>query len=264
MEIFEKRLKQAMFIRRVKQAELSEMTGLKEGKISSYVNGKYKPNAKTLSIIAKALDVSPEWLIGIQEEPQVLKARISDTLKNDPDIPFFSCSEEENRFLEKYRAIDQRGRNAVDYILDEEYYRCQLEETVEYNDDIVPMRYAGQRAAAGRWIFDENVPTEMVLVKPKEGADFVIGISGDSMEPDYCDGDKVYIKRTTDLIFGEVGLFQIGDEYYIKELTPEGLRSVNPKYAVIPKSENIIVIGKVLGKAKEKKRWTPEKKQRAK
>lgn len=246
MEIFEKRLKQAMFIRRIKQAELSEKTGLKEGKISSYVNGKYKPNAKTLSIIAKALDVSPDWLIGIQEEPQVLKPRISDAIKNDPDIPFFTCSEAEDKFLKKYRAIDQRGRDVVNYILDEEYFRCQrLEESVRYSN-MVPMPYAGQRAAAGRWIFDETIPVEAIMVPPKEGADFVIGISGDSMSPTFKDGQKVYVKRTADLTYGDIGLFQVDGELYVKELEEDGLHSHNPEWPVI-KSDNVIVIGKVLG-----------------
>ena len=231
--------------------ELGDKVGVGKSTVRKWENGMIANMRRDkIAKIAEALGVSPASLMGWEEKVRDQKP--------------FELSDSERTHIEQYRALDQRGRNAVDYILDEEYSRSQLEETIEYHDDIVPMRYAGQRAAAGRWIFDENVPTEMILVKPKEGADFVIGISGDSMEPDYCDGDKVYIKRTTDLIFGEVGLFQIGDEYYIKELTPEGLRSVNPKYAVIPKSENIIVIGKVLGKAKEKKRWTPEKKQKAK
>ena len=245
-----KRLQEAMSIRGLRQVDLVEKTGLSKSKINMYVKGEHAPRHDALYLLAEALHVQEAWLMGYDVP-----------MEAEAPITLSDLTDQELNHLNMYRSLDQRGRDVVDYILDEEYFRCrQLEETVEYADNLVPMRFAGYRAAAGRWVYDENMEVETILVKRKEGADFVIGVSGDSMEPDYNDGDMVYVHRTSQLEFGDVGLFQIGDEYYVKELGPDGLHSRNPKWSVIPKSEDIIVVGKVLGKVEKEKPWRPEKK----
>lgn len=82
-------------------------------------------------------------------------------------------------------------------------------------------------------------------------ADFVIGINGDSMEPDYCNGDKVFVKKTPNLDVGDVGIFLKGNDCYIKECGPDRLISRNKAYDDIWPDENIITIGKVIGKVEE-------------
>lgn len=81
-----------------------------------------------------------------------------------------------------------------------------------------------------------------------EGADFIIGVSGDSMEPTYSDGDLVYVEKRQILNAGEIGIFMINNECFIKEVAEDGLKSHNPKYKTIPGSDSIQCIGKVLGK----------------
>lgn len=58
------RLKQAIKMRGMKQAELADKTGIDKGQISSYLSGKYKPKQENLSLLAAALDVSEYWLMG--------------------------------------------------------------------------------------------------------------------------------------------------------------------------------------------------------
>ena len=83
----------------------------------------------------------------------------------------------------------------------------------------------------------------------QDGADFVIGVSGDSMEPDYSDGDIVYVRKVTELKQGEVGIFTIGNECFIKELGADRLISRNKSYDDIKGNEDVRLIGKVIGKA---------------
>lgn len=66
------RLKQAMTIRDITQADLVKLTGLRASSISDYVNGKYEPKQKAIYLLAKALGVSPAWLMGVDVpmEPQ--------------------------------------------------------------------------------------------------------------------------------------------------------------------------------------------------
>ena len=58
------RLKEAMRIRNMKQADLARATGLAKGGISNYVTGRYEPKSDIISKLAKALGVSEMWLWG--------------------------------------------------------------------------------------------------------------------------------------------------------------------------------------------------------
>lgn len=79
-------------------------------------------------------------------------------------------------------------------------------------------------------------------------ADFCCYVSGDSMEPDYYDGDLICVKVQPSVEVGEVGVFVINGELFVKKLGANGLVSLNPKYSTIKKSPDIICQGKVLGK----------------
>lgn len=57
-ESFASRLRKAMEIRDMKQADLVEKTGLAKSAISQYYSGIYEPKQKALYKIAKALDVN--------------------------------------------------------------------------------------------------------------------------------------------------------------------------------------------------------------
>jgi SOS-response transcriptional repressor LexA len=71
------------------------------------------------------------------------------------------------------------------------------------------------------------------------------------MEPLYSDGDKVLVKIQPDIEPGEIGIFIVDNEGYIKKKGDHELISVNPEYDNIPigKFTNYRCFGKVLGKA---------------
>lgn len=58
------RLKQAMEMKNMKQADLVRATGIDKGSISLYVSGKYSPKGDKLYKLATALGVSSAWLSG--------------------------------------------------------------------------------------------------------------------------------------------------------------------------------------------------------
>ena len=70
MNTFAQRLKQTMKERGITQTELSRITGLGKSSISQYVSGKNIPSKANMKIIADALEVSVEWLIGDFEEAE--------------------------------------------------------------------------------------------------------------------------------------------------------------------------------------------------
>ena len=61
---FNTRLKEAMNVKRMKQVELSEKTGIGKSSISHYIKGTHSPTTDRVYLIAKALNVSEAWLLG--------------------------------------------------------------------------------------------------------------------------------------------------------------------------------------------------------
>lgn len=86
-----------------------------------------------------------------------------------------------------------------------------------------------------------------------ETADFALRISGNSMEPEYHDGQIVWVHQQDILNDGEIGIFGYDNNAYCKKLslTTAGTKliSINTDYApiVITKNEVLHVFGKVLG-----------------
>ena len=87
----------------------------------------------------------------------------------------------------------------------------------------------------------------MIEVTNQE-ANFAIGVNGNSMEPTYFDGDTVLIKKQSKINIGEIGIFMIDGEAYVKELGDGVLISHNKKYADIQIDDSTICIGKVIDK----------------
>lgn len=234
-----KRLQEAMNIRGFRQVDLVEKTGLSKSKINMYVNGDHSPKHEAVYLLAKALGVQEAWLMGYDVPME------ADTAEVD-------FSEEDTNMIRKYRALDDHGRTVVNYILDEEYTRSSsnvVQMPPAVKEDLI--YDVGKIAAAGRGVYIDGIPGEIIKVKNKpDDATFVIGVTGDSMEPTYYDGDEVYVKKQRDLEFNEIGLWQVGSEFFIKEYGPDGLRSHNPKYPVMKGTPDMVLIGKVLGLVK--------------
>lgn len=64
MKSISERMKEALEIREMKQAELVEKTGIGKSSISTYLSGSYEPKQRNIYKIAQALDVSETWLMG--------------------------------------------------------------------------------------------------------------------------------------------------------------------------------------------------------
>lgn len=94
----------------------------------------------------------------------------------------------------------------------------------------------------------EEIPNDMA----EQGEHFALQIKGDSMEPKYHDGDIVYVKTQKSVESGEIGIFCINDNVYIKKLECKDdkchLISLNPNYEPIDIAEidDFKCFGKVL------------------
>lgn len=90
------------------------------------------------------------------------------------------------------------------------------------------------------FIIDETVPKE---------TNFAVRVSGDSMMPRFVDNQIVFIKQQQKLDIGEIGIFELSGDAYIKKLGCGELISLNPRYEPIPIHEydSFHIFGKVVG-----------------
>ena len=64
---FAYRLHIAMMARNMKQKDIVEKTGITAATLSSYSQGHRQPTLVSIKLIAEALDVSSDYLIGLEE-----------------------------------------------------------------------------------------------------------------------------------------------------------------------------------------------------
>lgn len=253
-ESFGEKLKRARVKKGFKQSELAKQLGVKNTTISNWENNISKPDLDMLSYICGVLNEKASFF---------LEAR--------PPIDEISSSEFE--MIEKYRFISEHSPENADVInaaIDKGYSIAEQiseqKKQLQTQQDRIDALEAGRQkvsekiqsiriytymrriACAGDGFYFDDIPTETIEAPYMEGADFIIGVNGDSMEPDYFDGDKVYVKKTNRLNLGDVGIFTIGNECYIKELGKNRLISKNKDYPDIPGTEDVRPIGKVIGK----------------
>ena len=155
--------------------------------------------------------------------------------------------------MEGYRKVDIRDRMILDSTL-ETMITLKEEALWDYcrkNFFVIDHNY--QTAAAGSGtILEEDTETYQMFIRinPKaKRADEIVAVSGSSMEPMFHHGQDVYVEHTPDLEIGEIGLFIVNGNGYIKQLQDGYLHSLNPEYDDIElhESDTTRIVGRVLG-----------------
>lgn len=213
------------------------------------------------------IEISAKTLYGYESGLSMLNANVFVALcriyKCDNPMEIFgtpSISSSEIELVEKYRSLDPYGQETVNYILERESTRVsaldkkdsRIKELEAINAlPPAPRRiytYLHKIAAAGVGFYFDDIPTDTIEAPYRENADFIVGVNGDSMEPTYSNGDLVYVEKCQIVEPGEIGIFMVNSECFIKEAGHDELISHNPKYKPIPGTEHIICVGRVLGK----------------
>jgi SOS-response transcriptional repressor LexA len=117
------------------------------------------------------------------------------------------------------------------------------------------IRLYDQTVSAGRGNFLSDDSYELISAgnEVPSDTDYALRISGDSMEPRYHDGQIVYIRQQNTLENGEIGIFLLDEEAYIKKLQNDQnglfLISLNKNYAPIPIEpySEFSILGQVIG-----------------
>ena len=218
--------------------DLADIIGVTPSAIANYENGVSSPKIELLYKLFHALKCDANYLY--QDEMI--------TLSECTDLPL-SISEQNH--IKKYRSLDDYGKKAVDALVDIEYERrSEPKEFIQLLPPIVIPSYGHiASAGTGQYVFDDIPPMMIEIENTMENQEvsFAIDVNGDSMEPTYHDEDTLLVKKQNTLRVGEIGIFMINGEAYVKELGKDALISHNKVYNDIPLSENTICIGKVIG-----------------
>jgi len=105
--------------------------------------------------------------------------------------------------------------------------------------------------SAGNGNYLEESDYEMIEVDglTPDTADYAVRVNGDSMMPRFVDQQIIFIHEQPALDEGEIGIFYLNNDAYLKKLGRGCLISLNPKYDPIPIREHdeFKVFGKVIG-----------------
>lgn len=192
--------------------------------ISKWENGSTLPNAKQFLILCRVLeidDIGGEFLVGGRGG---LLAGL------------------DNMGRKKVREYIELLRSSGLYDAEPEAERCRT----------LPLYSIAVSAGTGQFLDSEDY--EMTEVGPEvpENANFGVRVAGDSMEPQFHDGQTVWIRQQHSLMTGEIGIFLYDGCAYLKQLVAVddhlALHSLNPAYPDIEISPELPlrVLGKVL------------------
>lgn len=205
-------------------SEFARKLDLPKSSISRYFNKSRQLPINKINLFADTLGVSSEYLLGI---------KISN-----------------NDLLDIYNKLDSK-RQAKVY----DFASRQLGEQNGIQEEKVVYLVRGRQSAAGSMIHVDDVDAEMGVLPSSivpNGANELVRITGDSMEPLIKKGSEVYLRYQPTVEDGEVAIVRVEDEgVTCKYLYRDGknviLKSENPKYGdLIVDAEKVSVIGKVL------------------
>ena len=215
------------------QEQLGAMVNIGKNAVGAWESGRSRPDLNRVPVICEALDIPLEDFFGVRKEPA-----------GEPDVP--------ESFLSGYRALNDYHRQIIlrqmDSLLEMQKHSAPRKRRLIriYRNDLSacagPSYSIGEASGEPVWIEETPVTAQ---------ADELIRVSGDSMEPQFHDGDQVLVRHTSFVRPGEIGIFTNGDAGYIKVYQRDGLHSLNPAYPTMlfNEGDEVRCVGKVIGTA---------------
>lgn len=206
--------------------ELGRRLGKNKSSISRWISGERYPKIEEIEEIAKYFNTDVETLI-------------------------FGFNTKINDITSIYNQLTTTRQERV-YNYAEEQLNEQNGQIQE--DNIVPIVF-GRQSAAGSMIHVDDSDAEMGVLPSSivpNGANELVQITGDSMEPIIKKGSEVYLRYQPTVEDGEIAIVRVEDDgVTCKYLYRDGqniiLRSENPQYDdIVVDAEKVSVIGKVL------------------
>lgn len=222
-------------------SELARRVDMAKSALSRYFNFTREFPLNRADDFSKALGITTEYLLGVNES----KSK-ENTTKQILDNVFAKLN-------------DTRQEKVVAYAkseLDEQNKDSKVQEIAEY---IVSKKYDfyDDAVSAGTGQYVGTSQKEHISLPVDIECDYVVPVYGDSMEPEYHDGDYIFIESTVNVSDGEIGVFEFDGQTYVKKLILEYdhayLHSLNDKYEdmKVTAESDFRVLGRVVGRYAE-------------
>lgn len=228
------------------QPDLAAILGTSKNYVSNWEVGRTRPDMNMIPAICRAIGISIAEFFGGHSELDDL-------------------SPEQRAHIRSYSLLNTRDQAAVNALTDhllnmedtEFRQRCQAGFAhIFHNENL---------AAAGSMnMLGDTVDGEKEFIRLDEiteRADEIITVTGDSMEPTLHAGDDLLIEHTETLEPGEIGIFVINGEGFVKEYRSNGVYSHNEAKYPFRKfcsGDDVRIVGRVLGKVTKAHRPTRE------
>ena len=215
------------------QGELAKQLGITKSAVGNYENEVSHPKEPVLYKLFQVLGCDANYLFAghYPAGPAGVQAALT---------------AEEESLLTGYRQLDDYSRELVETILQKEVARCRRAST-----KVIP--FYALPVSAGTGVYLDSSDTEdleVPLTPASARADFALRVCGDSMMPDYLDGDILLVRQQEAVPVGELGVFTLDGEGYFKRFGGDRLISLNPDYPDIflARFEQVSCSGQVVGK----------------
>ena len=215
------------------QAELASKLGYSKTAIGNWELGLTRPDIDNVPRLCKELNIPVTELLDMEPET--------------------ALPAEDKRFLEILHQLDKFDRNTVWQIMDRLLFQQDSKEKARLRRAYLPLCQYEEAAAAGIGApmldYAENQTVYALQANVPHGTNGIIHVNGRSMEPTFRDGSYVYVELGATIQPGQIGIFTVNGETFIKEYQPDGLHSHNPRYKTIFTGEGVDVrcCGRVTG-----------------
>ena len=226
------RIKQEIKAQNSTIAAVERKLGFGNGTISKW--DKQSPSCNNMFKLANYLNCSVDYLLTGKE-----KSSSTEQLTVD-----------EQELLTYYKDLTKREKRIILETAEtfSELHKTALKEP----KNTIFIEYYSLPVSAGTGVYLDDCDRDMLEVEENPlttQANFALRVSGDSMEPVYHDGDMVLIESQPSVNVGDIGIFILNNEGYIKEFGGDRLISLNPEYDDITlcEDDSFYCRGKVIG-----------------
>ena len=213
------------------QEELGKKLNTSKGRISNFERGYRTPNQDVLFEMAEVFDISIDDLFPKTNENGTKREITSIYNKLNP-------TRQTKVYNFAKRQLEEQNRSNL----------------VNMNDYIEEKMSGYLSAGTGEYLSDDinediRIPKSIV---PDADYDLILQVNGNSMGPMFEDHEYIFVKKTTEIRSGQIGVFIIDNESYLKKAYIEDNRlrlvSLNTKYddLIFDDVNNIKVIGTVV------------------
>ena len=226
------------------QPQLAELLGITKNAITNWESGAYRPDLATIPLLCTHLGIS------------------TDTFFDMPGSQT-TMSKAEQEHMKLYRSLDRFKQRTVDTLMESLIENDMLAFREQCIEAFTRLGHDELPVSAGTGMpLTDTFEREFVFLRNSRSvcrADTIITVTGDSMLPTFRDGDELLVEYTPEIDEGEIGIFIVAGEGFVKEYRRDGLHSHNPKYKTIHPSQddNFRCVGRVLDVITEDMLATP-------